>query len=64
LDSRDRAAIFWLLFCGAYIAVGGFLGGMYWRYFPSYKRRSGKRVSLQRFFFVISRFASRRSSST
>lgn len=36
-DSRDRAALVWLAFCGVYIACGGLAGGLYWRYFPTIK---------------------------
>lgn len=36
-DKRDRAALVCLLFCGAYIAVGAALGGVWWRYFPTIK---------------------------
>ena len=34
-DKRDRAAILWLLICGAYIITGACFGGVYWRYFPT-----------------------------
>jgi len=36
-DSRDKAALMWLLFCGAYIITGWMAGGLYWRYYPSMK---------------------------
>ena len=36
-DRRDRAAVVFLLACGVFIAVGAFLGGLKWRYFPTMK---------------------------
>lgn len=36
-DKRDRAALAYILFCGAYIIVGGFLGALRWRYYPTMK---------------------------
>ena len=36
-DDRDRNALMWLLFCGVFIAAGGFSGGFYWRYYPTVK---------------------------
>ena len=36
-DRRDKAAAVFFLGCGAYIAAGAFLGGVYWRYFPTMK---------------------------
>lgn len=33
-DCRDRAALIYLLLCGAYILVGACLGGMRWQYYP------------------------------
>lgn len=36
-DKRDRAAVIFLLCCGAYIIAGANLGGVYWRYFPTMK---------------------------
>lgn len=35
LDSRDRAALCWLGFCGFFIACGWMAGGLYWRYYPT-----------------------------
>ncbi len=37
LDRRDRAALVFLLVCGAYVAAGALLGGVVWRYFPTMK---------------------------
>ncbi|MDO4552449.1 MAG: energy-coupling factor transporter transmembrane component T [Bacillota bacterium] len=34
-DARDKTALFWLLFCGAYILSGWAAGGLYWRYYPT-----------------------------
>lgn len=36
-DSRDRAALGWLLLCGAYVASGWIAGGTYFRYYPTVK---------------------------
>ena len=36
-DSRDKALLAFLIFCGSYIIAGAFLGGLYWRYFPTAK---------------------------
>lgn len=36
-DSRDRAAVIYLLLCGAYIIAGACPGGIYWRYYPTMK---------------------------
>lgn len=34
-DKRDKIAIAFLLFSGAYIILGAALGGLYWAYFPT-----------------------------
>lgn len=36
-DDRDKAALAWLIFCGAYILSGWLAGGMYFRYYPTVK---------------------------
>lgn len=36
-DSRDKAALLWLGFCGFFIASGWMAGGFYWRYYPTIK---------------------------
>lgn len=36
-DSRDKAALLWLGFCGFFIASGWTAGGFYWRYYPTIK---------------------------
>ncbi len=36
-DSRDRDALLWLLFCGAYLISGWATGGLYFRYYPTMK---------------------------
>ena len=36
-DSRDRSALGWLLFCGAYVASGWIAGGTRFRYYPTVK---------------------------
>ena len=34
-DGRDKAALLWLGFCGAYLLSGWAAGGFYWRYYPT-----------------------------
>lgn len=36
-DSRDKAALCWLGFCGLYIISGWVAGGVYFRYYPTMK---------------------------
>jgi energy-coupling factor transport system permease protein len=36
-DARDRAALLFLLTCGAFIILGAFLGVLRWRYYPTMK---------------------------
>lgn len=36
-DSRDRAVLLWLLFCGVYIISGWTTDGVYFRYYPTIK---------------------------
>lgn len=36
-DSRDKAALIWLMSCGAYIISGWMVGGLQWRYYPTLK---------------------------
>lgn len=36
-DSRDRAALAWLLYCGFFLFCGGMAKGFYWRYYPTAK---------------------------
>jgi energy-coupling factor transport system permease protein len=36
-DRRDRRALAFILLCGGYVLVGTALGGMYYRYFPTYR---------------------------
>lgn len=36
-DSRDKAALVWLVFCGAYLVSGWIAGGTYFRYYPTIK---------------------------
>lgn len=35
LSVRDRRILVWLALCGAYLALGGLLGGVGWRYYPT-----------------------------
>ncbi len=48
-DRRDRLALLFLLFCGAYITVGALLGGLYWRYFPTIRGAAPGTYSLSVF---------------
>ena len=34
-DARDRAALAWIGFCGAYVVSGWIAGGTYFRYYPT-----------------------------
>ena len=36
-DDRDKAALAWLSFCGAYLISGWMAGGTYFRYYPTVK---------------------------
>ena len=36
-DDRDKAALAWLIFCGAYLVSGWMAGGTYFRYYPTVK---------------------------
>lgn len=36
-DARDKAALRWLAFCGAYLIAGRIAGGTYFRYYPTVK---------------------------
>ena len=36
-DDRDKAALAWLCFCGAYLISGMLAGGTYFRYYPTVK---------------------------
>lgn len=36
-DGRDKAALAWLCFCGAYLISGWLAGGTYFRYYPTVK---------------------------
>ncbi len=36
-DRRDKNAVLFLLLCGGYIISGAYMGGLYWRYFPTIK---------------------------
>lgn len=36
-DDRDKAALAWLIFCGAYLISGWLAGGTYFRYYPTVK---------------------------
>ena len=36
-DDRDKSALAWLIFCGAYLISGWIAGGTYFRYYPTIK---------------------------
>ena len=36
-DDRDKTALAWLIFCGAYLISGWIAGGTYFRYYPTVK---------------------------
>ena len=36
-DDRDKTALAWLIFCGAYLISGWMAGGTYFRYYPTTK---------------------------
>ena len=36
-DDRDKTALAWLIFCGAYLISGWMAGGTYFRYYPTVK---------------------------
>ena len=36
-DSRDKAVLIWLLFCGFYIGAGALAGGFAWQFYPFVK---------------------------
>ena len=36
-DDRDKSALAWLIFCGAYLISGWMAGGTYFRYYPTIK---------------------------
>lgn len=50
-DGRDKSAVLWLAFCGAFVLCGAVSGGFYYRCFPTVK--SGAYAPLSVSFFVI-----------
>ena len=50
-DDRDKAALAWLIFCGAYILSGWLAGGMYFRYYPTVKTAAWTPLTVS-FMFV------------
>ena len=50
-DDRDKAALAWLIFCGAYLISGWLAGGMYFRYYPTVKTALGTPLTIS-FMFV------------
>ena len=45
-DGRDKAALFWLGFCGAYLLSGWAAGGFYWRYYPTLRGAAATALSV------------------
>ena len=50
-DDRDKAALAWLIFCGAYLVSGWMAGGTYFRYYPSVKTAAWTPLTVS-FMFV------------
>lgn len=50
-DDRDKTALAWLIFCGAYILSGWLAGGMYFRYYPTVKTAAWTPLTVS-FMFV------------
>lgn len=45
-DGRDKAALLWLGFCGAYLLSGWAAGGFYWRYYPTLRGAAATALSV------------------
>ena len=45
-DGRDKAALLWLGFCGAYLLSGWAAGGVYWRYYPTLRGAAATALSV------------------
>ena len=45
-DGRDKAALLWLGFCGAYLLSGWAAGGFYWRYYPTLRGTAATALSV------------------
>ena len=50
-DDRDKTALAWLIFCGAYLLSGWLAGGMYFRYYPTVKTAAWTPLTVS-FMFV------------
>ena len=50
-DDRDKAALAWLIFCGAYLVSGWMAGRTYFRYYPSVKTAAWTPLTVS-FMFV------------
>ena len=50
-DDRDKAALAWLIFCGAYILSGWLAGAVYFRYYPTVKTAAWTPLTVS-FMFV------------
>ena len=50
-DGRDKTALAWLIFCGAYLISGWIAGGTYFRYYPTVKTAAWTPLTVS-FMFV------------
>ena len=50
-DDRDKTALAWLIFCGAYLISGWIAGGTYFRYYPTVKTAAWTPLTVS-FMFV------------
>lgn len=50
-DDRDKTALAWLIFCGAYILSGWLAGAVYFRYYPTVKTAAWTPLTVS-FMFV------------
>ena len=53
-DDRDKTALAWLIFCGAYLVSGWMAGGTYFRYYPTVKAAAFTPMTVS-FMLVLSR---------
>ena len=53
-DDRDKAALAWLVFCGAYLISGWMAGGTYFRYYPTVKAAAWTPMTVS---FMLAYFA-------
>ena len=64
-DDRDKAALAWLIFCGAYLISGWMAGGTYFRYYPTIKATAWTpmTVSFMLVYLALDRKSTRLNSS-